>query len=376
MKSAPTMALRVLVTLLAVVATVAQVAYLDALSWHRLGLAPAMAAQMRPPFVTLMTAHALVSIACAAIAVTLVLHEGPHERAARGLGLAIGAWSYLTAYSGVTLLLRDPGGARATFDAHFLAVEVVGLVGLIRFTSLFPKPLVRESLPPPEALPVVLRPFHAWSVWMLRQSAPWIAGAVVLGGLWALSLARGRPIANAGLDPVMDLVRFSVAGLVVWNLRRAWSHASGEHRGRLTWLLAALVFLVGALLIVIGGNVLMAVAGWTEPILPWRPLLMDVGLVGFLVGLAMSVLYRGPVDPAQTTRRIASVTTVATLGLFLAAALEALLSETVLAGFALRTGVGTILAFAIVLALHRGLLRGVERTLSSLPTLGMSEHAA
>jgi hypothetical protein len=376
MKSAAPTALRLFVTLLAVVAAVAQVAYLDALAWHRLGITPPMGAQMRPPFLTLMTAHAVVSIVCGALAVALVLHEGPRERAARGLGLTLGAWSYLTAYSGVTLLLRSPGGTRALFDAHFLIVEVAGLVGLIRFTSLFPRPLIDQSLSAPPNLPAALRPFHVASVWLLRPVSPWIAGAAVMVGLWILSAARDAPIGDAGLDPVMDVVRFAGAGLVVLNLRRSWAHATGEDAGRLLWLLASLTFLIGSLLLFIGANVLMAVAGWPEPLVPWRPLLMDVGLVGFLGGLALAVLYQGSIEPARVVRRIASFATVVTLGLFLAAGLEALFSGSVLAGFSPRTGVGTIIAFATVLSTSRGLVRALERGFSLLPTPGLAQRPA
>ncbi len=376
MKSAAPTALRLFVTLLAVVAIVAQIAYLDALAWHRLGLTPPIGAQMRPPFLTLMTAHAVVSIVCGGLALALVLHEGPREQAARGLGLALGAWSYLTAYSGVTLLLRSPGGTRALFEAHFLIVEVAGLVGLIRFTSLFPRPLIDQTLPVPPDLPAVLRPFHAASLWTLRPVAPWIVGAVVMAGLWILSSVRGTPIGDAGLDPVMDVVRFAGAGLVVINLRRSWGRATREDAGRLLWLLAALAFLIGTLLVFIGANVLMAVTGWQEPVLPWRPLLMDVGLVGFLGGLALAVLYSGSIDAAHVVRRIGSVATLATLGLFLAAGLEALFSGSVLAGFSMRTGVGTLVAFAIVLSTSRGLVRALERSFPRLPSPGVAERPA
>jgi hypothetical protein len=374
MKNAAPWALRVLVTLLAVVAAVAQVAYLDALSWHRLGLAPPMSAQMRPPFLTLMTAHALVSILSGGLAVALALREGPREAAARGLGLALGAWSYLTAYSGVTLLLRTPGGARAFIDAHFLVVEILGLIGLVRFTSLFPVPLGETSREPHPTLPAPLRPLHAATVWLLRPTAPWIAGGSVLVGVWLLSWVRGAPIGDAGLDPVMDVVRFLAAGVVVLNLRRSWGRAAGEGTRRLGWLLVALAFLIGTLVIFIGANVLVAVAEWPEPALPWRPLLLDLGLVGFLVGMAMAVLYDGRIEPERAVRRIASSSAIAALGFFLAAALEALFSGGVLAGFSLRTGVGTLMAFVIVLSTHRGLARTLERGFALLPTPGFVQR--
>jgi hypothetical protein len=120
----------------------------------------------------------------------------------------------------------------------------------------------------------------------------------------------------------------------------------------------------------------MAVAEWPEPLLPWRGLLLDVGLVGFPVGLAMAVLYDGRLEPALAMRRIAAFSTLVTLGLFLAAALEALFTGSVLAGFSLRTGVGTIIAFAVVLSTHRGLLRFLERGFAALPTPGVAERPA
>jgi len=362
---APTV-VRVIVALLAVVATVAQVAYLDAIAWHVLGLAPAMSAQMRPPFLTLMTAHAAVSVVSALLAIALVLHEGERQAAARGLALALAAWSYLTAYSGVTLLLRNPGGPRDVFDAHFLLVEVLGLVGIVRFAALFPDEPDPAAIRPPSTLPPALLPLHAASVWLLRPAAPWIVGAVALAGLWTLTGLQGRPLGDASLHPAMDVVRFGAAGFVVLSLRRAWGRAAGESAERLTWLLAALVFLLGSLLLFIGGNVLMAVAEWPEPVVAWRPLLMDLGLVGFLGGLAMAVLYRGPLDARRTAGRIAALASIGAFGLFLAAGLEALFGGGVMAGFALRTGVGTVLAIAIVLSTCRGMMRAVELALSQV----------
>lgn len=379
MKSAAPTLVRIFVTLQAAVATIAQVAYLDALSWHKLGLTTPMGAQMRPPFLTLVTAHASVSVVAAGLAVTLVLYEGSSQAAARGLGLALAAWSYLTAYSGVTVLLRpDPGLTRVLFEGHFLLVEIVGLVGLLRFTALFPKPLTEQPLAPPSTHPAVLKPFHVASVWLLRPGAPWLAGLVIVTALWTLTAAHGLPIGDAGLSPLMDVVRFGSAGFVVMNLRRSWARATSDSDEveRLTWLLVALVWLLGALVLFIGGNVLVAVTGWQEPALPWRPLLTDLGLLGFVVGLAMAVLYRGRLRSARALRRVAALSAVIALGLFLAAGLEELFSGGVLAGFSLSTGVGTVIAFAVVVSTHRGLLRSLERLLAQMPVPGIAEEGA
>jgi hypothetical protein len=343
---------------------VAQVGYLDALWWQKLGIASPMTVAMSAPFLTVMTGHAVVSVVAGALAIALVVHEGQREAAARGLGLALGAWSYLTAYSGVTLLLSPDASAwRALFDAHFLAVEVLGLVGILRFTALFPKSLADSSLTPPPTLPRALHAFHSASVWMLRPVAPWIVGVLVLAALMGFTRARGLPLGDAGLSPFMDLVRFAAAGLVVVNLRRSWRRASPEEAGQLAWLLVALALVTGVLLLLVGGNVLVAVTGWPEPEVAWRPLLVDVGLIGFMIALATSALYQGAVQAIAIARRVAAAAAVATLGLFLAAGLEALFSGGALGGSSLRTGVGTLVAFVIVVSTYRGLVRSLERVL-------------
>jgi hypothetical protein len=368
----PTLA-RVLVTLLGAVATVGQVTYLDALSWHVLNLTPPMmGAQMSGAFLTLLTAHAVVSIVAAALGIALVLHEGPRQAAARALGLALASWAYLLAYSGITLLLRPstPGLSRTVFDSHFLLVELVGLVGLLRFTSLFPRDLLDEPVLPSPTLPSVLLPFHNLSVWMLRPWAPWSVALVVAIGLWLLEGAQGLPAADAALSPVMDLFRVAAAGLVVANLRRSWSRADEAAADGLTWLLVALASILAVLLLYIGGNVLVGVTEWPEPTVAWRPLLVDIGVLGFLLALATSVMYRGTIDPRRVGRSLVAYAAVVTMGLFLAAALEALLAGGILAGMTLRTGVGTVIAFVLIVSTYRGIVRQLDSLLEQIPLPG------
>lgn len=356
---------RVLVILLAVAGTVGHLAYLDALWWHALGLTATMARDVSAATIMLLAAHAVVSIACSVLSIMLVLHEGHRASAARALAVAFGAWSYLMAYSGVTMLLRpvSPGFAREVFEAHFLLVEVLGLSALLRFTSVFPRRLTTAELRPLATLPDALVPFHHVAVFMRGHWAPWITGGLVLIALWGWTVLSGGALSDAGLSPLMDGVRFAAAGLVVMNLRRAWGVSTEGDRDALLWLAAALVILIGSLAILIGGNVLVAVTGFPEPHVAWRPILLDVGTFGFFVSLALSVLDQGGRDPARLTRKVASATVVVTSGLFLAAGLEALLTGGFVASYALRTGVGTAIAFAIVLSTYRSSSRMIERAL-------------
>lgn len=364
MTAAPTL-VRVLVILMAVAGAAGQLAYLDALWWHSLGLTTTMARDVSGATIFLLTAHAVVAAVCSVLAVTLVLHERHHHEPARALGIAFAAWSYLMAYSGVTMLFRPvaPGTTREVFEAHFLVVEVVGLAALLRFTSIFPRRLGAEELRPQPTLPPPLLPFHHASVLMRRSDAPWIMAAVVLGASWTWATLSGGGLSDAGLSRLMDVVRFCAAGLVVMNLSRAWSVATEGDRDALMWLLTGLSFLIASVALLMGGNVLGAVTGFPEPGVAWRPILLDLGMIGFFVLLSMSVLRRGAADPTHVISTIARVTALLTTGLFLAAGLEGLFAGGLLGAFSLRGGVGTALSFAVMLSTHRGVSRFVDRLL-------------
>ncbi|MDH3270760.1 MAG: hypothetical protein OEN56_05475 [Gemmatimonadota bacterium] len=358
-------AVRIVVILLAVAGAAGHLAYLDALWWHTLDLTETMARDVSRATVVLLVAHAVVSMTCSILGVWLVLHEGRRAEASRALALAFGAWSYLMAYSGATMLLRPavPGLAREVFEAHFLLVEVLGLTALLRFTSIFPRVLTDDELRPVSTIPAAFLPFHHLSVFMRRRAAPWIAGVATLSLLWGWTLASGGNLSDAGLSRLMDMVRFAAAGLVTMNLHRAWRVSTEGDRDALMWLAAAFAILVGSLAILIGGNVLVAVTGFPEPNVAWRPIILDVGTAGFFVAVALSILHRGHRDPARLTRQVATATLVATSGLFLAAGLEALLTGGVFASYSLRAGIGTALAFSIVLSTYSNSARMIERVL-------------
>ena len=370
MRSAGPLFLRALATLLGAVAVVGQITYLDAVWWHRLDLTPQiMGAQVSGAFLTLLTAHAVVSIVAAALGIGLALNAGPRQAAARALGVSFGAWAYLLAYSGLTLLLRPavPGPSRTLFEGHFLVVELLGLVGLLRFTALFPEELLTRLRSATPTLPRSLLPVHAASLWMLRPHAPWAVAAVVASGLWLLTMGTGGSPGDAALHPLMDVVRVAAVGFVVLNLRRSWGRTDSEGSARLAWLLVAFATLVGVIFVYIGGNVLVGVTQWPEPGVAWRPLLADLGVLGFLVAVALSILYAGTRDPTPLWRRILASSSVVALGLFLAAALEALFTGAVLGAFSLGTGVGTVIAFVTVVSTQRTLIRSLEGLISQIP---------
>jgi hypothetical protein len=116
--------------------------------------------------------------------------------------------------------------------------------------------------------------------------------------------------------------------------------------------------LVGAVGVLLGGNVLSAVTGWELPGWNWRPVVLDLGVLGLLVGMVMAVSYDGPARPGALTRRLTVLLSTVTATLFLAAGMETLSA----ARTSLPHGVGALLAVlagAILYATVRGPLERV-----------------
>ncbi len=84
---------RVVVILLAVAGAAGHMAYLDAPWWHSLGLTATVSRDGSRATIVLLSAHAVVSVACSLFGVALVLSERHRPGSARALGIAFGAWS-------------------------------------------------------------------------------------------------------------------------------------------------------------------------------------------------------------------------------------------------------------------------------------------
>lgn len=361
-----TFAYRGLTIPLAVLSLVGHAAYLDALYWNALGLGTLSHGGLRPALLAAIVTSAVVSTAAAVLGVTMAL-RGDVRPGARPMGLALAVWAYLLAYSGIVVLLAPSRGdslLRLAFEGHFLAVEALGLAALIRFTSVFPTPIAPESLVRPDTLPLWLRSGQHLRRWLLRAYAPWIAAALALALSIGVNAAMGRDLQDTALLALVDLFRLGALALVVLNLRHSFLTCDADGRTRLTWIVLGFIFLVGAVGLILGGNVLTAVTGWELPGLNWRPIVLNLGVLGLLWGAAMSVFYGGPVAPTALARRAAIMSGMAMLALFLAAGLEMLLSGVVAARFSLPYGAGTLLAAVAMALVYRRTRRPLDTFLS------------
>jgi hypothetical protein len=348
---------RGLTLLLSALAVAGQVALVEAVFGRGLGVGSPSLGSMRPALLSTVVMGAVVSLASAVLGMTMAFRRDA-RRGAPPMGLALAVWAYLLAYSGIVVLMSPPPESplHAPFEGHFLLVEALGLAALLRFTAQFPSPLAAASLRDPATLPLGSRTIQGFRRWLLRPYAPWLAGILSAALCMATNAARGRPVQDAALLPLVDVFRLGALALVVLNLRRAFLASDQAGRTRITWLVLGFALLVGSVGLILGGNVLSAVTGWEIPAFNWRPVVLHLGVIGLLWGGAMGVLYQGRAQPAPAVRSVAVLVGMGTLALFLAAGLEMLLSRGGPAHFSLPRGTGTFLAM-VAMALVYGRTR-------------------
>jgi hypothetical protein len=187
-----------------------------------------------------------------------------------------------------------------------------------------------------------------------------VGAALAVGGV------LGEPPSRAALLGLVDGLRFAALSVVVLNLRRGYLLSTPLERESARWLGVGFALLVASLALLMGGNVLTAVTGWRVAFFNWRPLILDLGLLGFVWGTSMGAVYRGGLRSGSVGRGVVTVSALAVVTLLLGAGLEALLSDALLAGLALPRGVGTGLAALVTVGLWLRFPAPLARALEAL----------
>lgn len=347
-------------------ALLGQVAYLDALYWRTLGFGGITYDGTQPALLSAVVTGAVVSVFAGGLAIVMA-YRGGGRHGARPLGLAFSAWAYLLAYSGLVVLftpdLTSPW--RIPFEAHFLVVEALGMAGLIRFTLLFPEPARASDFADPATLRYGLGTLQRARLLLLSPPTTWVVILAGVGGATFANELLGRSVQDTALLPLVDLMRLAGLALVVMNIRSAYLAADAGGRRRMLWIAVGFGALMGAIGILLGGNVLAAVTGWELPGLNWRPIVLDIGVIGLMLGAAMGVYYEGDLEPRRIARRGSIALGMAVAALFFASGLETLLSGGVSASVALPDGIGTAVAILIVGFVYTRTHRPLETVLSN-----------
>jgi len=350
--SVATRVYRATIVVLVAMALLGQTVQLDSLFLDALGVAGPSRGPVHPALASVLAVDALLTLLFGTMALLLGFHPEV-RRGGLSLGLTVAAWAYLLAYPGIITLLRpDPGSPfQLLFQTHFLIVEMVGLAALLRFSAQFPRPLSAAVLDSPSDLAPGMGLLQEVRIWLLRPSAPWIAAAGAAASALAVNGLLGNVPSEAALLGLVDALRFSALSVAVLNLRVGYLNASEEGREAAQWLGVGFAVLVGSLAVLMGANVLTAVTGWRVAYFNWRPLLLDAGILGFLLGVGMAGLYRGRLRSGPVGRRVVLLGSALATSLLLAAGLEALFSDALAAPVRLPRGVGTGLSAGLAVLL-------------------------
>ncbi len=253
---------------------------------------------------------------------------------------------------------------------------------LLRFSTLFPRPLTAERLPPLRLeRSVVLRAARRIRIWFLDARVAWGSALVVyllqryipkavmaVTDMSAMEQGGTPPavVMLALLGSILLMAGYAVFGgaLAARNLGTNYRLAVGEERRRVQWVFAGFatawwLVLAGAGLVVVSALLGGSAAG--EAAAAWDPAMLAVALplalflapLLVVVGAAIGILYAGAIDPALALEKSTIYGILGVLGLVTFAALESVLSELLegwvpLPGLVGPATAGAVVALALV----------------------------
>jgi len=353
---------------LTAVAALVHVGTLFPAAW---ALYQAVPANGRPVILGVSVSLVIAVIACA-LAILLVVRAG-NRYEARGLAfflvlIAI-CWGSVLRFASLD---RGPDGSVTGLDVTVSGMPLL----LATFTlALAAAALLDLSLRFPEDLisgnggrRLIGR---RWVPWALALTAPLLIqpGISLVGniatafGIQPETMVRLLPWALGTVAAIIGSVVLGMLGLAVANFIRGYRLADAESRRSALWLL---VGVVGSALVVLTSAVALA-ADMAFPVslgllTRYMPLIVFFAPLFMLIGIAVSILYSGAVDPRLALRRSTINGIAGFVGLTVFAGLENVLSAWVENRLGLPGTVGSFLAGALAAGVFVPVRRGLERS--------------
>lgn len=187
-----------------------------------------------------------------------------------------------------------------------LVCMVAALAALLRFSTIFPRPLTDRDLPGSGAITRVQRR-------LLDPRAVWSSGAAVLCLLVLLTLVEivgeaalgQRVVTELALKIIGSAVIVAAMSLAVLNLRAGYRHADEEGRRRIYWVVEGFFAGTAVLLVASAVKLLQLATGFTIRIESWFVFAFFAAFLVLLGCLAIAMFYAGALDPALAMRRTA-----------------------------------------------------------------------
>lgn len=332
-------------------------------------------------FTSAYAASAITALAACALAI-FVLWRASHRPDGRALTLFLG---FLAVFWGSILRFLEIETATDTLSIQLnysgewvsqsaIAAWLLAVSAFLRFSALFPRPLV-DRLPPPRRLRFLRTLRNAllgpWTIWIVAVIAIVLvryAPGLVARALGVDSLERATEVqallisVNVGTMLVAYLLIPAIIMVMgVRNLRASYRLSTPDERRRMLWVVTGFSSAGWLIVLAVAGVVAVGALDVPERLAVIIPVLFVLAPLVLVLGAALGVLYHGAIDSALALQRSTIFGILGALGIFLFAGVENALSALVERGLALPGFLGPMLAGGIVAAI----LIPVQRKMSA-----------
>lgn len=279
---------------------------------------------------------------------------------ARVLAVFLGLLSYALGTEGTWMMLKRsglPGWAVSVLDTGMPLAAVAGMAVMIRFSSIFPRPLsLRDVRPGASRASRMVVGAQAWAMdpARLRRAAAWFCGVVIVVPQ-AISIAtelRGKEFDLVAYSKYLALAALLAAvTLSAANLRTNYRQADAAGRRQVFWVLEGFLFATAVAVLASALKLAQNATGYQAGQPHWYALALVAAFLGLLACLAIALFGSGALDPSLALRRTAVSGVLGLLAVVLFAVSEQVMQEWLGArlGLSARTG-GIVTGVALGLA--------------------------
>ncbi|HZG44321.1 MAG TPA: hypothetical protein VEY93_15330 [Longimicrobium sp.] len=292
-------------------------------------------APLTPGIIGLMLLLVLAPLSAAGLALVLAWRSWARDDA-RVLAVFLGLLSYALGGEGTWMMLRKsglPDWAVSMLDTGMPLASVAGMAVMIRFSGIFPRPLLPSDVRPGASrFGRVVAGAQAWAMdpARLRSAAAWVCGVgIVVPQAVSIGTAlRGDEIDLVIVSKYLVLAALLAAvALSAANLRTNYRQADAAGRRQVFWVLEGFLFATAVAVLASALKLLQNATGYQAAQVHWYAFALLAAFLGLLACLAIALFGAGALDPSLALRRTAVSGVLGLLAVVLFAVSEQVMQE-------------------------------------------------
>jgi hypothetical protein len=292
-------------------------------------------ASLTPGVIGLVLLLVLAPLSAAGLALVLAWRSWARDDA-RVLAVFLGLLSYALGGEGTWWVLKRsglPDWAVSVLDTGMPLAAVAGMAVMIRFSTIFPRPLLLGDVRPGASRAGrMVAGAQAWArdPARLRRAAAWFCGMVIVVPQ-AISIATG--LRGDEIDLVVFSKYLALAAMLgavtlsAANLRTNYRRADAAGRRQVFWVLEGFLFATAVAVLASALKLLQNATGYQAAQPHWYALALVAAFLGLLACLSIALFGSGALDPSLALRRTAVSGVLGLLALVLFAVSEQVMQE-------------------------------------------------